>query len=59
MQENFEGNFDPHTDTFLAIEKLCLTIKFFLVYKKVNNSSARYRKQRKAKKSSGKVSGSF
>ena len=24
-QENFEGNFDPDTDKFLALEKLCPT----------------------------------
>ena len=23
MQENFKGNFDPETDKFLALDKLC------------------------------------
>ena len=25
MQENFEGNFDPDTDKFLALDNLCPT----------------------------------
>ena len=27
MQENFEGNFDPDTDKFLALDNLCPTQK--------------------------------